>query len=257
MSQIVFINKGNVVTDSLVVAETFGKDHKHVLRDIEQMDCSDDFRESNFGLSSYKSVQNKELPKIIMTQDGFSFLVMGYTGKEAARFKEMYIAEFNRMRKELNKAPQTQLEILQASIAHLVNIEREQAEQSKRLEVVEKKIDTQNEILALNSINWREDATSLLNRTAQEMGGFEHIRFLRQESYEQLEKRLGVSLSIRLTNKRRRMADEGVCKSKRDKQSKLDVIADDKKLIEGYVAIVKELALRHGEIQAGEAGGAL
>lgn len=45
---------------------------------------------------------------------------------------------------------------------------------------------------------------------------------------------------------RRRMADEGVCKSKRDKLNKVDVIATDKKLIEGYIIIVKELAIRNG-----------
>ncbi|WP_218641294.1 MULTISPECIES: hypothetical protein [Paenibacillus] len=54
-----------------------------------------------------------------------------------------------------------------------------------------------------------------------------------------------MKLSTRLTNKRRRMADEGVCKSKRDKLNYLDVIADDKKFIEGYVAIVKDLAVKY------------
>lgn len=42
------------------------------------------------------------------------------------------------------------------------------------------------------------------------------------------------------------MAEEGVCKSKRDKLSKVDIIAEDKKLIEGFVAIVKEMAIRYG-----------
>ena len=42
------------------------------------------------------------------------------------------------------------------------------------------------------------------------------------------------------------MADEGVCKSKRDKLNYINVIEDDKKLIEGYVAIVKELAIKYG-----------
>ena len=42
------------------------------------------------------------------------------------------------------------------------------------------------------------------------------------------------------------MADEGVCKSKRDKLNYVDVITDDKKLIEGYVAIVKELSIKYG-----------
>ena len=53
-------------------------------------------------------------------------------------------------------------------------------------------------------------------------------------------------METRLTNKRRRMADEGVCKSKRDRLNKVDVIADDKKLIEIYVAIVKEMAIKYG-----------
>ena len=47
-------------------------------------------------------------------------------------------------------------------------------------------------------------------------------------------------------NKRRRMADEGACKSKRDRLNKVDVIAEDKKLIEIYVAIVKEVAVKYG-----------
>ena len=99
--QLVFIDNGETVTDSLTVAEVFGKDHKHVLRDIRSMECSEEFAESNFGLSSYEDSTGRSLPKYIITQDGFSFLVMGYTGKEAARFKEMYINEFNRMRQQL------------------------------------------------------------------------------------------------------------------------------------------------------------
>ncbi len=61
-----------------------------------------------------------------------------------------------------------------------------------------------------------------------------------------VDQRGGVSLETRLTNKRRRMADEGICKSKRDKLTRVDVIADDKKLIEIYVAIVKEMAVKYG-----------
>ncbi|WP_406543212.1 hypothetical protein [Clostridium ljungdahlii] len=57
---------------------------------------------------------------------------------------------------------------------------------------------------------------------------------------------MGVDVKTRLTNKRRRMADEGICKSKRDKLTILDVIQDDKKLIEGYVAIIKEMAIKSG-----------
>lgn len=82
---------------SLDVAETFGKEHFHVLRDIDKIGCSEDFRQSNFGLSTYTSTQNKDLPMYIMTRDGFTLLVMGYTGELAMKFKEAYINQFNAM----------------------------------------------------------------------------------------------------------------------------------------------------------------
>jgi len=102
MSQLVFVQNGQTVTDSLTVATTFGKEHKRVIQDIRELECSEEFRQHHFVLSSYKSSQNKELPKYSMTKDGFTFLAMGYTGSEAARFKELYIAEFNRMAEALN-----------------------------------------------------------------------------------------------------------------------------------------------------------
>lgn len=86
-----------VTTTSLDVANFFDKKHKHVLRDIEALECSPEFRGSNFGLSSYISEQNKELPMFELTKDGFMFLVMGYLGKRAAKIKEAYIMAFNQM----------------------------------------------------------------------------------------------------------------------------------------------------------------
>lgn len=82
---------------SLDVAETFGKDHRHVLRDIRELGCSGEFRLSNFGQSSYINVQGKEQPMVLMTRDGFTLLAMGYTGELAMKFKEAYIKQFNAM----------------------------------------------------------------------------------------------------------------------------------------------------------------
>lgn len=100
--EIVFVDNGETVTDSLTVAEVFGKRHADVIRSIETLECSQEFTQRNFALSDYKDSTGRTLRKYIMTQDGFSFLVMGYTGKDAARFKEMYIGEFNRMRQQLH-----------------------------------------------------------------------------------------------------------------------------------------------------------
>lgn len=89
------------VVTSLDIAETFGKEHKNVLRDIKQLECSDEFGQLNFEPSSYINQQNKEQPMYFITRDGFTLLVMGYTGEKAMKFKEAYIRQFNAMEKAL------------------------------------------------------------------------------------------------------------------------------------------------------------
>lgn len=89
------------IVTSLDVAETFEKEHKRVLQDIRNLGCSEEFGQHNFVLSSYTSIQNKKQPMYCMTRDGFTLLVMGYTGEKAMKFKEGYIRQFNAMEKVL------------------------------------------------------------------------------------------------------------------------------------------------------------
>lgn len=136
MDEIVFRGANDqAMTSSLLVAKEFGKAHAKVMRDIENLNCSDEFRLANFGDSYFKNEQGREFPMFTMTKDGFSFLVMGYTGKKAARFKEAYINAFNKMELEIRSSikPKSQLEILQMSINQLV-------EQERRLSSVERDI---------------------------------------------------------------------------------------------------------------------
>ncbi len=96
------INKLEVsVVSSLDVADTFGKEHARVLRDIRELDCSNEFRLGNFAESSYINSQNKKQPMYLITRDGFTLLVMGYTGDKAMKFKEAYIKQFNAMERTL------------------------------------------------------------------------------------------------------------------------------------------------------------
>ena len=89
------------VVTSLDVAETFSREHKNVLRDIRELQCSEDFRRLNFEQSEYLNEQNHKQPMFYMTRDGFTILVMGYTGEKAMKFKEAYIRQFNAMEKVL------------------------------------------------------------------------------------------------------------------------------------------------------------
>ncbi|MBS3895149.1 Rha family transcriptional regulator, partial [Serratia marcescens] len=97
----VFIHNGKAVTTSQSVAEYFSKRHDNVIQKIKSLDCSSEFTDLNFQVSEYTDSTGRKLPMYEMTKDGFVFLVMGFTGKKAAQFKEAYIAEFNRMENEL------------------------------------------------------------------------------------------------------------------------------------------------------------
>lgn len=88
---------GQVTTTSLDVAAHFGKLHKDVLKRIANLDCSPEFTQRNFAPCTRPGSNNKPEPYYRMTRDGFTFLCMGFTGKEAAKWKEAYINAFNQL----------------------------------------------------------------------------------------------------------------------------------------------------------------
>ncbi|WP_252837635.1 Rha family transcriptional regulator [Shigella sonnei] len=105
----VFFKDGRLVTTSQAVADYFDKQHKHVLAKIDTLDCSPEFTSANFS-ADVQTVEigngaERESRCYLITKDGFMFLVMGFTGKKAARLKEAYIEKFNAMEEELHKRP--------------------------------------------------------------------------------------------------------------------------------------------------------
>lgn len=143
------------MTTSLIVAEVFGKEHRNVLRDIENLSCSDDFRMLNFEHTPYTHPQNGQTYRMYeMTKDGFSFLVMGYTGEKAGKFKEDFINEFNK-REALLKSDDFILmrsqQILQKRIElaeqKVKQLESENEEQKQLIDQMKKGNDYLNVIL--------------------------------------------------------------------------------------------------------------
>lgn len=93
---------GHAFASSRDVAETFGKRHADVLRDIAKITApksgvSKDFTQRNFALSEYRDSSGKKNPEYLLTKDGFTIVTFGFTGKKAMAFKEAYIRRFNEM----------------------------------------------------------------------------------------------------------------------------------------------------------------
>ncbi|ONG80148.1 hypothetical protein BKK41_16065 [Bacillus cereus] len=104
----IFIENNEVVTDSKKVAEVFGKRHNDLMKRIRELNNElggvGEKSHTYFTSSFYENEQNNQVyEKYLLTRDGFTLLVMGFTGKKALQFKMMYINEFNRMEQELKK----------------------------------------------------------------------------------------------------------------------------------------------------------
>lgn len=104
MNELVKIKNNQVVVSSRQVAEKFGKLHKDVLENIRQILVAE-FSAAKFFQETTFENRGKQYPEYLMNRDGFSLLVMGFTGKDALHWKMKYIAAFNEMEAKLNGKP--------------------------------------------------------------------------------------------------------------------------------------------------------
>jgi len=185
MNELVFTSNGKDVTTSLLVAEVFGRAHKSVLRDIERLSCSEQFNRHNFVPITYTDSRGREQKAYEMTKDGFSFLVMGYTGAKASEFKERFINEFNKrelMLKDDDYILARSQEILQKRIAlaenRIAQLEVESRQQQAQIESKDETINLQKGELekAAPKVSYYDDVLQSTNTMT-----FYRLEFRRKE----------------------------------------------------------------------------
>lgn len=140
------IECGEVMCSSLAVAQNFEKTHKDVLEAIDRIigQTPEEFSRRNFPPAGYIDQQGKPRRSFDMTRDGFSLLVMGFTGEKAMRWKLAYIDAFNRMENELRKISQpavspamdAELKRLRADVEALTDLVLEAPRKSETVTVV-------------------------------------------------------------------------------------------------------------------------
>ena len=130
MKDLVFRGQNDqVITTSLLVAETFEKEHRNVLKSIRKLMSATNVAVAQmFDETTYVNEQGKEQPMFVMNRDGFTLLAMGFSGEKALEFKVKYINAFNKMETELKSQQTKQLsaaESLLQSVQLLVAHERQ------------------------------------------------------------------------------------------------------------------------------------
>ena len=97
--------KGVPVVSSRKIAEVFEKEHKNVLQAIEEQlkslgNFAAEFSAANFLKKTYRN-RGRQYPEYLLTKDGFAYVVMGFTGEKASKFKIAYITQYNQMESEI------------------------------------------------------------------------------------------------------------------------------------------------------------
>lgn len=130
------------------------------------------------------------------------------------------------------------------------NLLRAMEKQEKRTRKLEQDVSHIKDVMLSksNTKNWRKTCKDTLVKTAAKMGGVnEYLGDLYTLSYTWLEERLHISLDKRLHNARKRMIKQGATKTEAEKLNALDIIENDKKLIEPYIQIVKEIGVKYSK----------
>jgi Rha family phage regulatory protein len=214
--QLVFIDNNRVVTDSLTVAECFGKRHDLVLRDIEnQISKLKEAGEGewgvlNFAETQYQHPQNKQwYKKYLLTEEAFTLVAFSYVTPEAMKMKVRFIEEFKRMKEELQKRqqplqPKTQAEMLLLYAQQMVEMERQNAIRDQKISALENgvRVLTTN----LTAVPEHTKVIELVNEYARwtRMGHNEVYNTV----YKIMQAQYGIDVRTRVENERRRINEE-------------------------------------------------
>lgn len=233
------------------VAEMMGVRHCDLLEKIDRINenlQNANFRSDKYWVSgNYTAGTGKQYREYQVTKKGCELIAHKTEGQKGVEFTVRYMDRFEEMEQLLDYSA------LPANMQMFIQLFNNQAEMylehqkmKESMEHFENKVDSIKEVVAMDSTNWREETNKILRKIGKGLGGQTAFRDIRIESYDLLNRRMGVKLETRLENKRKRMMYEGCSRTQCNNVSMVDIIAEDKKLIEGYVAIVKELAIKYG-----------
>ena len=171
MDKLVTVNNGKAMADSRMIATRFGKNHRDVLRKVD--DKINLFTERNFTLSEYTDNSGKKNKYYLLDRDFTTYLIMSFTGKEADEWKLKYIEAFNKMEEKLKEqTPQTYIEALECLLAS-EKAKQKALEEKKQLQI---ELDQNKEwysikrVAGIHGVSWKSFNWRILKAKSKEMG---------------------------------------------------------------------------------------
>lgn len=264
MNNIIDINKGKKVETipSYEVAKMMGKEHKEIMWMIEgnekrgivgikpTIEISAELHLSDYFIkSSYKDSMNREKSSYECTKMGCEMLANKMTGEKGIIFTAKYVKRFNEMESAQMQTIDTtelspSLQSFKILFDSMVEQELKQKQMEKDIKGLQNSLDNIQDLISLSKDNWRADVKNMVNKITYKTGINHKVVY--DEIYKEIDSRFGVNLNTRLKNRKNNAIKNGVSKTKADKINKLDIINEDKLLIEAILIVIKDLAIKYG-----------
>lgn len=261
MNELQLINKNGVFyADSRQVAEMINKRHTDLLRDINKyvnVLTNAKLRSLDFFVkATYTDSKGEIRPCYLITRKGCNMVANKMTGDKGILFTAEYVTRFDEMEQALkNNMPVSAEELFLQSAKLFAEHGREikalknvAIAQNDRIGDMEKKVQLVYDCTTITHDNWRTHVRPLINQIAKYipvLDSTDRFSAAWQESYRRLEQKFNCNLTLRVNNKKERLRLAGATKKTIDKVNNLDVIGEDKRLIECYIAILKGMVLEY------------
>ena len=261
MNELQLINKcGVFYADSRQVAEMISKRHTDLLRDINKyvnVLTNAKLRSLDFFVkTTYTDGKGEIRPCYLLSRKGCDMVANKMTGDKGILFTAEYVTRFDEMERTLkNNMPVSAEELFLQSAKLFAEHGREikalknvAVAQNDRIGDIEKKVQLVYDCTTITHDNWRTHVRPLINQIAKYipvLDSTDRFSAAWQESYHRLEQKFNCNLTLRVNNKKERLRLAGATKKVIDKVNNLDVIGEDKRLIECYISILKRMVLEY------------
>lgn len=222
-------------------SRNFGQNKKHFV------EGEDYFRLSNKEIQSTNIVDyNSPKGLTLLTESGYLMLVKSFQDDLAWSVQRQLVKSYFRGKE--NNLDTTQLspelQMMNQMFQAVAKNEIETKEAKRLAAETEQKVNNISNIVSLSNVEWRDKVNVIIKKIAKYWTGVEPYKSVRNLSYEKMERRAGCKLDIRLNNRKERAVSQGMSKSYVNKINKLDCIEEEKRLVEIYIQVVKEMAIQ-------------
>lgn len=269
MSNIIDINrnKKTKTIPSTEVAKMMQREHKEVIRMIDGYEPPEGSKKRKivgiiptltkgnitpsdyFIENTYKDASGKLNKCYECTKMGCELLANKLTGEKGILFSATYVKRFNEMESAQMQTIDTtelspNLQSFKILFDSMVEQELKQKQMEKDIKGLQNSLDNIQDLISLSKDNWKADVKNMVNKITYKTGINHKVVY--DEVYKEIDNRFGVNLNTRLKNRKNNAIKNGVSKTKADKINKLDIINEDKLLIEAILIVIKDLAIKYG-----------